>query len=455
MQQQEIIDLVEKQRIFFGSGKTKDVNYRIKQLKKLKNLIITKEKDIVEAVKKDLKRCEFENYAHDIAFAMSEIDFMLENIDEMTKPQKVKSPPSSESIIYQEPYGCALIISPWNYPFQLAIAPLVGAIAAGNCVIIKPSELSMNTSKIISELINDNFESGFIKVIEGGTEESQALLNQKFDYIFFTGGTAIGKIVYEHAAKNLTPVTLELGGKSPCIVDKDVDLKKTARRIAWGKFLNSGQTCIAPDYIFVNKDIKTKFVEELKNCIIEFYGAEAQKSPCYSRIINEKAFDRLVGILSDCNVIFGGQADRNDLFIAPTLIDNVDFNHKIMQEEIFGPILPIIDYSSIDEVINFINNGPKPLALYVFTTKEDIADKVIEKTSSGGMCINDTLMHVISQHLPFGGVGQSGIGVYHGKYSFDTFSHQKSVFKNSFDSDIDFLYPPYKLSIEEFKKMNI
>lgn len=455
MLQQEIINSVKEQRIFFESEKTKDVNYRIEQLKKLKNLIITKEKDIVEAIKKDLNRCEFENYVHDIAFVMQEIDFMLENINEMAKPQKVKSPPASESIIYPEPYGCVLIISPWNYPFQLAIAPLIGAIAAGNCAIIKPSEYSINTSKIMGKLINDNFDSGFIKVIEGGTEESQILLEQKFDYIFFTGGTAIGKIVYEHAAKNLTPVTLELGGKSPCIVDKDVDLKKTARRIAWGKFLNSGQTCIAPDYIFVNKEIKNELIEELKNCLIEFYGAEALKSPCYSRIINEKAFDRLAGILSGCNVVFGGQVDRNNLFIAPTLVDNVDFNNKIMQEEIFGPILPIIDYSSINEVINFINKGPKPLALYIFTTDEKIANKVIEKTSSGGMCINDTLMHVISQYLPFGGVGQSGMGVYHGKYSFDTFSHQKGIFKNSFDSNPDFLYPPFKLSIEEFKKMNI
>lgn len=453
MQEQEIINSVKEQRIFFESEKTKDINYRIEQLKKLKKLIIEKEKEIVEAIKKDLRRCEFENYIHDVSFVVKEIDFMLENIKIMAKPQKVKSPPGSESIIYPEPYGCVLIISPWNYPFLLTISPLVGAITAGNCSIIKPSEYSMNTSKIIRELINDNFDSGFIKAIEGGIEESQTLLEQKFDYIFFTGGTAIGKIVYEHAAKNLTPVTLELGGKSPCIVDEDIDLKKTVKRIAWGKFLNNGQTCIAPDYIFVNKKIKTKFVEELKKCIIEFYGNDVQTSPYYSRIINEKHFDRVVKLLSECSVIFGGQTDRNDLFIAPTLVDNVDFNHKIMQEEIFGPILPIIDYSSIDEVIEFINKRPKALVLYLFSTNEEITNEVIKKISSGEICINDTLMHFMSESLPFGGVGQSGIGKYHRKYSFDTFSHQKGIFKNSFDSNPDFLYPPYKLSIEELKKM--
>lgn len=453
MQQQEIINSVKSQRVFFESGETKNIDFRISKLKLLKKLIIEKEKEIIEAIKKDLGRCEFENYIHDADFVLKEIDFMLKNIKKLAKPQKVKSLPFSESIIYTEPYGCVLIISPWNYPFQLAIAPLVGAIAAGNCAIIKPSEYSVNTSKIISELINDNFASDYIKVIEGGTEESQTLLNQKFDYIFFTGGTAIGKIVYEHAAKNLTPVTLELGGKSPCIVDKNVNLKKTARRIVWGKFLNCGQTCIAPDYIFVNKEIKNELINELKSCIIEFYSNEVQKSPYYSRIINKKHFDHVLNFLSGCNIIFGGETDRNNLFIAPTLVDNVNLNHIIMQEEIFGPVLPIIDYSSIDDVINFINKGPKPLALYVFTNDNKIAEKVIEKTSSGGMCINDTLMHVISEHLPFGGVGHSGMGAYHGKYSFDTFSHKKSIFKNSFDSNLDFLYPPYKLSIEEFKKM--
>lgn len=455
MKEQEIIDLVKTQKIFFESGITKDVSFRISQLKLLKKLVIENEKDIIHAIKKDLRRCEFENYIHDIDFVLNEIDFMLKNIKKMAKPQKVKSSPGTESIIYSEPYGCTLIISPWNYPFLLTFSPLAGALVAGNCAIIKPSEYSINASKIISTLINDNFAPDFLKVVEGGVEESQILLKQKFDYIFFTGGPTIGKKVYEAAAENLTPVTLELGGKSPCIVDKDIDLEITVKRIAWGKFLNCGQTCIAPDYIFVNKEIKSEFVIELKNCITKFYGKDAQKSPYYSRIINEKHFDRLKDILLGCNVIFGGENDRNDLYIAPTLIDNVDFNHVIMQEEIFGPILPIMEYSSMDEVINFINKKPKPLVLYLFTTDEGIANKVIQKTSSGEVCINDTLVHFMSMSIPFGGVGQSGIGAYHGKYSFDTFSHKKSVFKNSYDVDLDFLYPPYKLSIEEFKRLEI
>lgn len=444
----------EKQRQFFNQGKTKDINFRRQQLENLKAAIKKKEREIIAALHQDLHKPELEGYI-EIA-VLQDINFALKHLKSWVKPKKVKAPlnqfPAS-AYIYSEPLGNVLIIGPWNYPFSLMISPLIGAIAAGNCAILKPSELAPQISHVLTELINDTFDPGYITAIEGGVETSQALLAQKFDHIFFTGGTKIGKIVMEAAAKNLTPVTLELGGKSPCIVDGDFDLKETAKRITWGKFLNAGQTCIAPDYLLVDKQVKAKLTEAIKQCVRDFYGDDPKQSPDLARIINQKQFDRLQGLLSDGEIILGGETDAEDLYIAPTMVTNVDLDRPLMQEEIFGPILPILEYDNLEKAIALINSRPKPLALYIFSKNKDIQQQILMNTSSGGVCINDTVMQVGVNELPFGGVGDSGIGSYHGKASFDTFSHQKSVLKKSFWFDLNWRYAPYADKLKLFKKL--
>lgn len=452
MDKQELSQIIENQKIFFNSGATKTVEYRIIQLKNLLNTIEKYESEIINAVSKDLRRHEIDSYIGDISPIKQTIKFNLKNIKKWTKPKRVKSIPGSTSYINPEPLGNVLIIAPWNYPVLTALDPLIGAITAGNCTIIKPSEISSNSEKIITKIISETFQPEYISVIEGGVEETSYLIQQKFDHIFFTGSTNVGKIVYEAASKNLTPVTLELGGKSPCVVDKDTDIKKTAKRIIWGKLFNNGQTCTAPDYVFVDEIIKEEFIVELKKSIKTFYNDNPKESKFYSRIICEKHFDRLSACLENTNIIYGGKTDRNDLYIEPTLILNPEIDSKIMQEEIFGPILPILEYKNVDDAIKFINSRPKPLALYVFSKNKNFYNSVVDKTSSGGMCINDTIMHVMSDELPFGGVGASGIGKYHGKYSFDTFSNYKSIFKNTFLFDRDITYPPYKFSLKNIKK---
>ncbi|MDZ8051772.1 MAG: aldehyde dehydrogenase [Aulosira sp. ZfuVER01] len=439
-------DIIRKQRDFFQTCKTKDVNFRIAQLKKLKQAILDNEQAIVQALKADLHKPEFETYATEI-FVIKEIDYAIKNIKTWTKPKK--APVTIDFFqysakIYPEPLGVVLIIGAWNYPFNLVISPLIGAIAAGNCTILKPSELAPHTSRLLAEIIAKYFEPAYIALVEGGVETSQKLLAEKFDYIFFTGGTSVGKIVMEAAAKHLTPVTLELGGKSPCIVDSEINLEHTVRRITWGKFINAGQTCIAPDYILVDKKIKTNLVDGLKKCIKEFYGDRPASSPDYARIISQKHFDRLANLLNNGEVIIGGETNPQERYIAPTVIDNVSLDAPIMQEEIFGPILPIIEYSDITEAIALINSRPKPLALYLFTQNKNLQTQVLQETSSGGVCINDTVMHCGVLSLPFGGVGDSGIGSYHGKASFDTFSHSKSVLQNSFLFDLKWRYAPYQ-----------
>ncbi len=436
MDRQEILNVINSQRQFFNEGHTKNVNFRIRQLKKLLSAIKKNESKIAEALEKDLGRSEFDSFVGDILPVEKNIHYHIKNIKKWVKPQKVKSDFSSVGLIYPEPLGNVLIISPWNYPFLLSIEPLISVIAAGNCAILKPSEISSYSSEIINNIIRETFAPEYIKVIEGGIEETQMLLNEKFDHIFFTGSTTVGKIVYEAAAKNLTPVLLELGGKSPCIVDKNIDFKKTADRIILGKTFNNGQTCIAPDYVFVERKIKDRFVQELKKSIKSFYGENPQESPFYSRIINEKQFDRLMQYLNEGKITHGGKIDRDNLYIEPTLIEDVSPDFKIMQEEIFGPILPIMEYDKIEEVITFINSKPKPLALYVFSRNKRFYNNIMLKTSAGGMSINDTLMHFTSDELPFGGVGNSGIGKYHGKYGFDALSNQKGIFKNTFLFDI-------------------
>ncbi|NJM73918.1 MAG: aldehyde dehydrogenase [Scytonema sp. RU_4_4] len=454
-QEVSIADIIHKQRAFFKTGKTKDINFRIEQLKTLKQAVTEKKDAIINALKSDLNKPEFESYATEIG-AIQEINYAIKHIKTWTNPQKAPVSlqffPASASI-YPEPLGVVLIIGPWNYPFNLIISPLIGAMAAGNCAILKPSELAPNTSHLLSEMIEQSFDPAYITVIEGGVQTSQQLLAEKFDHIFFTGGTAVGKIVMEAAAKNLTPVTLELGGKSPCIVDSDINIEHTARRITWGKFLNAGQTCIAPDYLLVNKKIKENFLNDLQKCLQEFYGDNPTTSSDYARIINKKHFDRLATLLKEGKVRIGGETNSSELYIAPTVLDNVSLTDNIMQEEIFGPILPVIEYTDITEAIDLINSKPKPLALYLFSNNKNLQQKVLQETSSGGVCINDTVIQVAVSSLPFGGVGDSGIGKYHGKSSFDTFSHYKSVLHNPFWLDLKWRYAPYKDKLSTLKRL--
>jgi aldehyde dehydrogenase (NAD+) len=378
---------------------------------------------------------------------LDEVNFALDHIEEWIEPKKVKTPftlQPAASFVYPDPFGVCLIISPWNYPFNLAILPLIGAVAAGNCAVIKPSELAPHTAKVLSDMIAKHFDPEYLAVIEGGVEVSTALLAEPFDKIFFTGSTAIGKIVMKAAAEHLTPLTLELGGKSPCIVDSEADLEMASKKIAWGKFLNAGQTCVAPDYILVHKDRREELVERLKGRILEFYGADPARSPDFSRIINERHFDRLSGLLEGQSLLHGGRTIREERFIEPTLVDAPAWDCPIMREEIFGPLLPVLAFEDLSAALEMINARPKPLALYYFGTDPDKQEAVLTGTTAGGSCVNDVIMHISSAYLPFGGVGASGMGAYHGKGSFDTFTHHKSVLKRSNAFDLPVRYAPYK-----------
>jgi aldehyde dehydrogenase (NAD+) len=450
----QVEKLIQQQRQFFATGQTKNVNFRREQLQRLKQAIIDHQRDIIAGVKADLNRPEFEAY-FEIA-SVSEVNYAIKHLKSWTKPKRVWASldqfPSTAQIC-PEPLGVVLIIGPWNYPFQLMISPLVGAMAAGNCAILKPSEIAANTSKVVAKMIQKTFDPAYVAAVEGGVETSQALLAQKFDHIFFTGGTKIGQIVMEAAAKNLTPVTLELGGKSPCIVDSDVKLEYTAKRIAWGKFINAGQTCIAPDYLLVNREVKASLLEKIKENIQEFYGENPEKSPDYCRIISPGHFNRLAGFLQNGKVIVGGQTNPQDQYIAPTVLDGVSWDDPVMQDEIFGPILPVLEYNDLGEAISKINARPKPLALYFFSKDKAKQQQILQKTSSGGVCLNDTVMQFSGTYLPFGGVGESGMGSYHGKASFDTFSHYKSILKNNFWIDLQLRYAPYKGKVYLIKKI--
>lgn len=448
-------DLIARQREFFDTGKTKDVAFRIQQLKILRQAVFEQRKDILHALREDLNKPEFEAYSTEI-IVDREIDYAIKHIKSWTQHQKAAIPieqfPGSAQI-YPEPLGVVLIIGPWNYPFQLMISPLVGAIAAGNCAILKPSEMAHHTSSVLADIFQKYFDLDYIAVVEGGVKTSKELLEQRFDHIFFTGGKVVGKTVMELAAKHLTPVTLELGGKSPCIVDSDIDLDCAARRITWGKFLNAGQTCIAPDYLLVHKTVKEALLNSIKKNIDEFYGDNPATSPDYARIINHTQFNRLLRLLQDGQVIIGGQTDPSVSYIAPTVIDQTSWETALMQEEIFGPILPIIEYTEITEAIAQIKQAPKPLALYLFSRNKKLQSQVIREISCGSICINDTVMQAIVPSLPFGGVGQSGMGSYHGKASFDTFSHYKSVLNKSFFLDVKVRYAPYKGKLPLLKRI--
>lgn len=447
-------DLIHKQKEFFASDRTQDVSFRITQLKILRDLIVSNEKSLMAALKQDLRKSAFEAYTTEIGVTLAEITFMLKHLRIWAKPRKVRTPLThfgAKSYIYREPYGVVLILSPWNYPFYLCMAPLIGAIAAGNCAVLKPSELTPATSSLMAELIEEYFSSAYISVVEGDVVTSKALLEEQWDYIFFTGSTAVGKVIMEAAAKHLTPVTLELGGKSPCIVHRDAKLDLAAKRIVWGKFLNAGQTCIAPDYLFVHKDIKTTLVQYIKHYIQKLYGANPLLNEQYAAIVNERHFDRLCNLLGNGDILIGGKNERQSRTIEPTVLHNVGWDDPVMREEIFGPIMPILDYESLSEVVAQINHRPKPLALYVFTEDRSVQEQVLQSVSFGGGSINDTVYHIASPHLPFGGVGASGIGAYHGKASFDTFTHQKSVLKQTTLFDLPFRYSNIKNGLKKVK----
>jgi len=448
--------IVRKQRDFFVGGKTRSVSFRIEQLKTLRRGIAQNEERIADALKSDLSKSPFEAYATETGLLLDEIRQVVKSLPAWAKPRKVKTPflnvPAS-STIYREPYGVVLVVSPWNYPFQLAIAPLVGAIAAGNCAVVKPSEHSPHTSAVIADVLGSLFDEDYVAVVQGGAETSRELLRERFDYIFFTGSAPVGKIVMEAASRHLTPVTLELGGKSPCIVDETASLDRAARRIVWGKFLNAGQTCVAPDYVLVHRDVKEELCLGLVKYIRKHYGEEPVKSPDYGRIINERHLDRLSKLLENANVVTGGELAKDQLFISPTVIDRVTWDDPVMQEEIFGPILPLIEYDDLEQVMSALRTRPKPLALYIFSKDKARQERVLTELSYGGGCVNDTVLHLANPWLPFGGVGASGIGSYHGKTSFETFSHRKSILKQPLLMDIPFRYPPYEGKLKFLRRL--
>jgi aldehyde dehydrogenase (NAD+) len=446
----DIHSFVENQKTYFMNGKTREVIFRKDRLRELAGIIRKSDQKILEAVYEDMKKPAVEAYASEISVVVNEIRCVLSHVDSWSKNTRVRTPWHlfpSKSFIMPEPYGVSLIISPWNYPFNLALIPLVSSIAAGNCSLIKPSEFTPHSSAILNEIISKTFDPGFIKVVTGGADEARLLLDEKFDYIFFTGSPATGRRVMEAAARHLTPLTLELGGKSPCIICSDTDIEIASRRVAWAKFFNAGQTCIAPDYLFVESSIKAQFTDSLKKHVREFYGDDPSLSPDYSRIVNSAHFKRLKNLMEEGDIISGGRSDEANLYIEPTIIDNVRPEFAIMQEEIFGPILPVMVYDGLDEVISFVNSKPKPLSLYIFSGDKGVQDRVLNGTSSGGVCINDAMVHFASDALPFGGVGESGMGAYHGKAGFDTFTHFKGVVKNSLSFDPPFRYPPYKYQL--------
>ncbi len=433
-----------------------DIGYRKETLKKLLYNIQKSEDLIIKALYDDFQKPEFEAVVTETHYVISDLKDTIKNINSWAKPKRVFPSllnfPSSD-YIYKEPYGNILIIAPWNYPFQLAICPLIAAVAAGNRVTLKPSELTPHTSAIIAKIIEKTFHINHVEVFEGGVEVSNKLLAQRWDYIFFTGSVAVGKIIAKAAAENLTPVTLELGGKNPCIVDETANLKLAAKRIVWGKFINAGQTCIAPDYVLVQKNMKVNFITYLIEEILKAYGKKIDKSPDFARIINTKNWFRLTNMIQNENVLFGGESDANKLYIAPTLLEEPDLDSPVMKEEIFGPILPILTYENENDIENVVSRYEKPLSFYIFSENNSFAEKLIAKYSFGGGCVNDSVIHFSNKRLPFGGVGHSGIGAYHGQRSFDTFSHHKSIVKKGNWLDLPMRYAPYKDKLASIKRI--
>ena len=448
-------NILTSQKAFFRTQKTKNLKFRKLNLEKLKKLITENEEILYEAIEKDFGKSKFETYITEISFILKDIDYYLKNLNSLSKPKKVKTNLANQfgtSKIYSEPLGCILVIGAWNYPYQLSLSPLIAALAAGNCCILKPSEVAENTMKAMAKLINENFDSDYLTVFEGGIDETTEILKLKFDKIFFTGSTKVGKIVYKAAAENLTPVTLELGGKSPAIVTKNADLDIAAKRIVWGKFLNAGQTCVAPDYILAHENIQNELLEKLKFYINKFnYEANSEQ---YTKIINQKNFNRLVKLINYDKIYIGGNFEENNLYIEPTILQNIDWNDEVMKEEIFGPILPVIAFNDFDYILNEILQHEKPLAAYLFSNNSKEKENFTNTLSFGGGCINDVVMHLGNEKLPFGGVGNSGIGSYHGKYGFETFSHQKAILDKKTWGEPDLKYPPYSQNkIKWMKKL--
>jgi len=450
---EQITALVRSQKRYFKTGETKKYETRIQALKTLHAALRAHESALTEALASDLNKSAFDAYVTEIGLVLKEIRFMIKHLKSWMKPKRVKTALThfgTKGYIYPEPYGVTLIISPWNYPVQLSLVPLAGAVAAGNTVILKPSEVAPQTAKCLEDMFKNAFSTEYIAVVQGGPEASTALLNEDVDYVFFTGGTAVGKIIMEQAARRLIPVTLELGGKSPAIVHEDAPIELAAKRIAWGKFMNAGQTCVAPDYVYVHKTVKDAFLEALKAAVDELYGDDiAQENT--TKIINERHFDRLVGYLSEGHILFGGETNRSKRFIAPTVLTDVTWTDPVMQEEIFGPILPVMEYENLNAILREISDKPKPLAFYLFSKNRDIQHHVVDRVSFGGGAINDTIYHMTTPYLPFGGIGASGIGAYHGQFSFATFSHQKSVLKQTTRFDLPFRYPNAKNGLKRIK----
>lgn len=441
-------DVYNVQQAFFASGKTLPYKFRRRQLKLLKMAIKKREKDILDALHADLHKHPVEAYSSEIGFLYVEIAYLLSNLKRWMRPEDVTSPFTmypSKSRIHRVPLGLTLLIGPWNYPFQLIMAPLAGAIAGGNCAIVKPSELAPRTSAVITSLIKETFDPAYITAVEGdGSVVIPDLMQHRFDHVFFTGSAAIGRKVMELAIPHLAPVTLELGGKSPVIVDDKVNIRVAAKRIVWGKFWNAGQTCIAPDYVLVHSSVKDELVAAMQKAIVKFFGKDPVSSPDYARIINKKRFGVLNAYLQQGKVLHGAAVDENALFIAPTLLEDVSWDSPVMQEEIFGPVLPVLTFNSLEEAVRLVRQQPKPLSLYLFTKRSDTEKAVMEQLSFGGGCINNTLGHFTNPELPFGGIGQSGMGQYHGKYSFTTFTHPKSIMKTGTWIDVAIKYPPFR-----------
>ena len=450
MEQQQISALVEEQRAFFESGKTLCTCYRKKALQKLYSAIVSHEKELTDALQKDLGKSDFESYMCEIGMVLDEISYMLKHVDDFAKEKRVRTPLAqfaSRSYVKPSPYGVTLIMSPWNYPFLLTLDPLVDSLAAGNTAIVKPAAYAPATAQAVKELLESIFPREYVAVVTGGRAENACLLDQKFDYIFFTGSKGVGKEVMKKAAEHLTPVTLELGGKSPCIVDETADLALAARRIAFGKYLNCGQTCVAPDYVLCHTSVRDRFAELLKNEIIRQYGEAPLQNADYGHIINQKHFDRICSLIDEKKTVHGGQTNSDTLQIEPTVMTNVTWDDAVMGEEIFGPVLPILTYESIDEVIKTVNSHDHPLALYLFSSNKKTIRRVTSKCSFGGGCINDVIIHLATANMGFGGVGESGMGAYHGKVGFDTFSHKKSIVDKKTWIDLPMRYQPYNRAL--------
>lgn len=452
----EIEELVKAQRAFFDSGKTLEVSCRIRGLELLERAILKYEEKLYGALKADLGKSASESYMCEVGLTLSELRYMKKHIRSFAGNRRVRSPLAqfhARSFTVQEPYGVALIMSPWNYPVLLTLEPLIGALAAGNCCVVKPSAYSPATSGVMAELIREAFPEEYVAVVEGGRKENQNLLEQKFDYIFFTGGVTVGKMVMEKAAAHLTPVTLELGGKSPCIIDHTANLKLAARRLVFGKYLNCGQTCVAPDYVLAEKSIKEELLEYIRQEIVKQYGENPLLNPSYGKMVNKKHFDRVLGLIDEKKLVHGGEKDEASLRIAPTVMDGVSPEDPVMQEEIFGPLMPVLTVKNMDEAYRFVKERPKPLALYIFTSDRRTEERFLKEVSFGGGCVNDTVIHLATSNMGFGGVGNSGMGSYHGKKSFETFSHEKSIVKKYTWIDMPMRYQPYTALKDKLVRM--